>query len=735
MNFTEKKFYKNNYCIRIACFFCFLLISIMLLEPKPVFAATFVFDDTGSISKETKEYISSVNENILSKYPNSPKLYFEFIDEVPDNQSLESYIRDRFSSLNNETDNGNYNILFVLSVKDNKYGTYIGNELSNSKYKQDILDSFYSFHVRFPLDRDNYDEAIKEMTKDIMAILENIMKEETSNEKTDTELIYGFKNGSYVSDLSDVISEEVEEYVYSVNRNILSNYQNSPEIYFEFVNDRPEGQILGKYIENRFAELSNESENGEYKILFVFSINDRKYGAYIGNALSDSNYNQDLLDSIYSIQNKTYLSMGNYDNSIEYMTKAYLRIFEEMEEAKYTYSEKQIFEQETPHNKNIIDIKEITGILFIFGCFIGITLGIYKLFRYGIIQSCISFYNDYFEVMEVPRVELANYFMKKLKNVSVKNLILNFPTYMYERYVSINLEHLIFDGIIPEYRTYYEEAFKKINTRTDFLNTDLIDRKVIVKCVNREIDKKQSQSKIRRLERERDKYYDRALKAEKIISDYETFKYYTNTKIVSIEPLGHDYHDGVCSRCGDKQETVPEHKNPFVDVSEDDYYYDAVLWAYENGITSGKDDTHFEPSSSCTRAQSVTFLWRAYGEPEPATKENPFLDVNSSQYYYKAVLWAYENGITSGKDQTHFLPNDTVTRKEFVTFLWRSAEKPEPEITENPFVDVPNDVYYTKAVFWAYENGITTGKDASHFQPDATCIRAQVVSFIYRLFN
>lgn len=222
--------------------------------------------------------------------------------------------------------------------------------------------------------------------------------------------------------------------------------------------------------------------------------------------------------------------------------------------------------------------------------------------------------------------------------------------------------------------------------------------------------------------------------------------------IEEIKSIGHKWDEGeitkepsyteegiktfTCSVCGEtKTETIDKLEQPFVDINEDDYFYDAVLWAYTNGITSGKDETHFAPSASCTRAESATFLWRAYGEPEPETTENPFVDVNSSNYYYKAVLWAYENGITSGKDQTHFAPNDTVTRKEFLTFLWRSADKPEPETTDNPFVDVSDDAYYTKAVLWAYENGITSGTDESHFNPDGQCIRAQVVTFLYRYFG
>ena len=101
--------------------------------------------------------------------------------------------------------------------------------------------------------------------------------------------------------------------------------------------------------------------------------------------------------------------------------------------------------------------------------------------------------------------------------------------------------------------------------------------------------------------------------------------------------------------------------------------------------------------------------------------------------YYKAVLWAYENGITSGKDATHFQPEETVTRSQFVTFLWRAEGQPEPTVS-NPFVDVPNDKFYTKAVLWAYENGITAGKDATHFQPDNGCQRCQVVTFLYRAY-
>ena len=203
----------------------------------------------------------------------------------------------------------------------------------------------------------------------------------------------------------------------------------------------------------------------------------------------------------------------------------------------------------------------------------------------------------------------------------------------------------------------------------------------------------------------------------------------------SEEYLTEEFNRNYVMSTQDYTPPEPDPDCPFVDVTKDDYFYDAVLWAYNNNITTGVDATHFAPFASCNRAQSVTFLWRAYGQPEPSYTEIPFVDVKSSEYYYKAVLWAYENGITSGKSSTHFEPNDTVTRKEFLTFLWRSENKPEPETTDNPFVDVPADEYYTKAVLWAYEKGITSGTDATHFSPDENCLRGQVVTFLYRSFN
>ncbi len=172
--------------------------------------------------------------------------------------------------------------------------------------------------------------------------------------------------------------------------------------------------------------------------------------------------------------------------------------------------------------------------------------------------------------------------------------------------------------------------------------------------------------------------------------------------------------------------------NPFVDVREGEYYYDAVLWAVGNGITAGTSATTFSPEVGCTRAQVVTFLWRTAGQPEPASSVNPFVDVRAGEYYYKAVLWAVEQEITNGTSATTFSPDATCTRAQIVTFLWRFEGQNEPTSTANPFTDVQSGAYFGKAVLWAVENGITNGTSATTFSPDATCTRAQVVTFLYR---
>lgn len=172
-------------------------------------------------------------------------------------------------------------------------------------------------------------------------------------------------------------------------------------------------------------------------------------------------------------------------------------------------------------------------------------------------------------------------------------------------------------------------------------------------------------------------------------------------------------------------------ENPFTDVKESAYYCQPVLWAVENGITSGVDATHFAPGQGCTRAQVATFLWRSAGCPEPKNAAS-FVDVPDSKYYAKAVAWAVENGITYGVSDDHFNPNDVCTRGQIVTFLWRSAGCPEPQSSNNPFSDVYAGSYYAQAVLWAAENGIAYGTGSTAFSPRDTCTRGQVVTFLFR---
>ena len=169
----------------------------------------------------------------------------------------------------------------------------------------------------------------------------------------------------------------------------------------------------------------------------------------------------------------------------------------------------------------------------------------------------------------------------------------------------------------------------------------------------------------------------------------------------------------------------------FVDVATGSYYEDAVDWAVGNGITKGTDDTHFSPDGICTRAQAVTFLWRAAGSPKPETRTMPFTDVPAGSYYYDAVLWAVENGITKGTSNTTFSPNMTCSRAQIVAFLWRSEKSPAAG-TANPFADVKSAAYYADAVLWAVKKDITKGTTNTTFSPDADCTRAQIVTFLWR---
>ena len=184
-------------------------------------------------------------------------------------------------------------------------------------------------------------------------------------------------------------------------------------------------------------------------------------------------------------------------------------------------------------------------------------------------------------------------------------------------------------------------------------------------------------------------------------------------------------------------ETAPELVNPFSDVTENKYYYDAVLWAYYHDpqIAGGVDETHFGVNDICSREQALTFLWKAKGAPEPASSVNPFTDVNEAKYYYKAVLWAVENKVTGGAGTDRFGIGEPCTREQAMTFLWEVCGSPEPAKNDNPFKDVIEGKYYSKAVLWAVEQGITGGVSDDRFGVGDPCTRAQIVTFLYKAFS
>lgn len=231
--------------------------------------------------------------------------------------------------------------------------------------------------------------------------------------------------------------------------------------------------------------------------------------------------------------------------------------------------------------------------------------------------------------------------------------------------------------------------------------------------------------------------------------------------------LGHSYKTGRCTRCGaqdpnwtaptepvptepkpnepkptepkptepaptEPEPTVPP-ANPFTDVKPGKYYYDAVQWAVRNQVTNGVDETHFAPSGTCTRGEIATFLWRAAGSPEPQGTRSPFVDVTEGSYYTKAVLWAAEAGITNGTDAAHFRPGAPCTRGQVACFLYRFRGWTSKG--ENPFRDVSQGSYYYEAVLWAAEAGITNGTDPSHFSPQQRCSRGEIVCFLFRLMK
>lgn len=209
------------------------------------------------------------------------------------------------------------------------------------------------------------------------------------------------------------------------------------------------------------------------------------------------------------------------------------------------------------------------------------------------------------------------------------------------------------------------------------------------------------------------------------------------------KPLGHGYDNGVlikeptdtalgrvrftCIRCSETYQVT----YAFRDIDCNAYYFTPVIWAVNSGVTSGLDETHFGPDVFCSRAQVATFLWRAAGKPEPKLSVNPFLDVKAGSFYEKPVLWAYENGITTGTDATHFSPDAICNRAQVVTFLHRTRGCPEPVGTIS-FPDVPAGSFYHKAVLWAAEREITLGMDGGYFRPALSCTRAQIVTFLYR---
>lgn len=207
---------------------------------------------------------------------------------------------------------------------------------------------------------------------------------------------------------------------------------------------------------------------------------------------------------------------------------------------------------------------------------------------------------------------------------------------------------------------------------------------------------------------------------------------WTVTKAPTLEEEGEQIR--TCTTCG-ATDTAALDKLPcpFTDVTNPKaYYYDAVLWAVDNGVTNGTTTTTFSPNDSCNRGQIVVFLWRLAGKPTATNRNNPFTDVKEGDYCYEAVLWAVENGITNGATTTTFAPRRTCNRGEIVTFLWRYAGKPQAKNQKNQFTDVKKGSFCYDAVLWAVENKITLGRTATTFEPKSTCVRGHAVTFLFR---
>lgn len=244
------------------------------------------------------------------------------------------------------------------------------------------------------------------------------------------------------------------------------------------------------------------------------------------------------------------------------------------------------------------------------------------------------------------------------------------------------------------------------------------------------------------------RWYDQTLNRDVKVGEslIEGHRYHA---IIHLKPVdGYYFTPDLTASCGSKnviytaasstQATVmvdygvlEENGNPFLDVSQSDYFYEPVLWAVDAGITAGISPTAFGPEQHCTRAQAVTFLWRSAGSPKPGAVSCPFTDVSKTEYYYDAMLWAVEKGITKGTSDTTFSPDQACTRAQIVSFLWRSEGKPASG-GSNTFRDVSSSAYYYDAVLWAVNENITSGTDIGIFSPEQNCTRGQIVSFLYR---
>ena len=226
----------------------------------------------------------------------------------------------------------------------------------------------------------------------------------------------------------------------------------------------------------------------------------------------------------------------------------------------------------------------------------------------------------------------------------------------------------------------------------------------------------------------------------KLLMEYDSNQFFVDRSTITYNgrTISGDEMNAVFARVDDNmldvypmQQVYDAVQGFFQDVPADQYYAVPVGWALDHGITTGTSSVDFSPTASCTRGQVVTFLWRAAGKPAPTSTRNPFGDVKPSDYFYNAVLWAVEKGITNGTSATTFSPNDPCTRGQVVTFLWRYSGMPKTG-GSNPFYDVSAGAYYYDAVLWAVGHNVTNGVSATAFGPDQTCTRAQIVTFLYR---